>query len=63
MEGAISDICAMPTRAGGSWSTTVTSHGKTMVCMPKLANQDTMPARYQGKARAGWLTDGDLTTA
>ena len=51
MEGAISDISATPTREAGSCSTTVTSQGKTMFCMPKLENQDATPVRYQGNAR------------
>ena len=51
MDGAESDITAMPTRAAGSCKTTVTSHGNTMVCMPQLENHDAMPARYHENTR------------
>ena len=33
--------------AGGRARTTVTSHGKRITCMPKLANQLAMPAKYR----------------
>ncbi len=56
MEGAISDISATPTREAGSCSTTVTSQGKMMFCIPKLENQDATPVRYQEKAWAGCRT-------
>src|SRR5215472_15481130 len=56
MDGAISDNCAIPTRTAGSCSTTVTSHGNTMVCIPKLENHEAMPDRYQGKARVAMAT-------
>ena len=59
----MSDIWAIPTRAAGSWSTTVTSHGNTMVCIPELANQELVPARYQGKARAAGGTRSDQPRA
>ena len=36
MAGAIIAIWAMPTRWAGSLSTTATSHGKTIVWIPKL---------------------------
>jgi hypothetical protein len=52
----MSDIWATPTRAGGSCSTTVTSHENTMFCMPVLANHEEIPAKYQGKTRAAGRT-------
>ncbi len=43
--GIISDICAMPTRAGGSCSTSVTRVGKMTNWMPRLMNQLACPPR------------------
>jgi hypothetical protein len=51
MAGAIITIWAMPTRWAGSLRTTATSHGKTMLCIPKLANQAATPPRYQRNSR------------
>jgi hypothetical protein len=41
----------MPTRWAGSLRTTATSHGKTIVCIPKLVNQEATPPRYQRNSR------------